>query len=174
MGKAMSQRVFAPLRWLSINYSPYPEERSFLERAHIRREGDVETTVAVPSDRESERIFGIRLSSRGLQAVWLEVTNGGGEQLWLDRVQVDPNYYTPLEAAQLAHFSMGKRLAAFGLLGWLFFPLLPLIPLKLLGVRAANHRLDNLFRIVGFPTEVIPPGKKVSGFLFTGLDEAVK
>ena len=174
VGKAMSQRVFAPLKWLSINYSPHPEERSFLERAQTRREGEVETTVAVPSDRESERIFGVRLSSRGLQAVWLEVVNGGRERLWLDRVQVDPNYYTPLEAAQLSHFSMGKRLAAFGLLGWLFLPLLPLIPLKLLGVRAANHRLDNLFRIVGFPTEVIPPGKKVSGFLFTGLDEAVK
>jgi hypothetical protein len=166
--------VFAPLRWLSINYSPHPEERSFLERAQTRREGEVETTVAVPSDRESERIFGIRLSSQRLQAVWLEVVNGGGEQLWLDRVQVDPNYYTPLEAAQLAHFSIGKRLAAFGLLGWLFLPLLPLIPLKLLGARAANHRLDNLFRMVGFPTEVIPPGQKVSGFLFTGLDEAVK
>jgi hypothetical protein len=170
-----SQRIFsAARRLLTVNYSPHPEERSFLNRAQTLRQGEVETTVAVPSDRESERIFGVRLSRRELQAVWLEVVNGSAERLWLDRVQVDPDYYTPLEAAHFVHFSMGKRLAAFGLLGWLFLPLLPLLPLKLLGVRAANHRLDNFFRIVGFPTGVIAPGNKVSGFLFTGLDEAVK
>jgi hypothetical protein len=65
-------------------------------------------------------------------------------------------------------------LAAFGLLGWLFLPLLLLLPLKLLGVHSANRRLDKFFRTVGFPTGVIAPGQKVSGFLFTGLDEAVK
>ena len=127
----MSRRVFTPLIWLTIDYSPHPAERSFLERAHTRREGEVETTVAVPSDRESEQIFGVRLARHGLQAVWLEVVNDGEKPLWLDRVQLDPNYYTPLEAAHLAHFSMGKRLVAFGLLGWLFLPLLPLVPLKL-------------------------------------------
>jgi hypothetical protein len=31
------------------------EERSFLERAHTRREGEVEATVAEPGDRENER-----------------------------------------------------------------------------------------------------------------------
>lgn len=170
----MSERTFTPLGWLTVDYSPHPEERSFLERAHTRREGKVETTVAVPSDRESERIFGVRLARHGLQAVWLEIVNGGDEPLWLDRVQLDPDYYTPLEAAHLVHFAMGKRLVAFGLLGWLFLPLLPLMPLKLLGARAANQRLDKLFRAVSFPTGVIPPGKKVSGYLFTPLDEAVK
>jgi hypothetical protein len=100
--------------------------------------------------------------------------NGGEEPLWLDRVQLDPDYYTALEAAHLVHFAMGKRLVAFGLLGWLFLPLLPLVPLKLLGARAANQHLNKLFRAVGFPTGVIPRGKKVSGFLFTPLDEAVK
>jgi len=170
----MSQRIFKPLKWLTIDYSPHPEERSFLERAQSRREGAVEATVAVPSDRESGRIFGVRLARHGLQAVWLELANGGGEPLWLDRVQLDPDYYTPLEAAHLVHYAFGKRLVAFGLLGWLFLPLLPLVPLKLLGARAANQHLNLLFRSVGFPTGVIAPGKKVSGFLFTRLDEAVK
>ncbi len=93
----------------------------------------------MPSDRESERVFGVRLARHGLQAVWLEVANGGAEPLWLDRVQLDPDYYTPLEAAHLAHFAMGTRLVAFGVLGWLFLPLLPLVPLKLLSARAANQ-----------------------------------
>ena len=72
------------------------------------------------------------------------------------------------------HFAMGRRLVTFGLLGWLFLPVLPLLPLKLWGVRAANQHLNKLFRAMGFPTGVIPPGKKDSGFLFTPLDEAVK
>lgn len=170
----MSRRKSTFLRLLTIDYSPQPEERSFLERAHVRQDGEVETTVAVPSDRESERIFGVRLAREGLQAVWLEIENGGAEPLWLDRVQLDPNYYTPLEAAHLVHFAMGKRLVAFGLLGWLFLPLLPLMPLKLLSARAANRRLDKFFRTMSFPTGVIQPGKRVSGYVFTPLDEAVK
>jgi hypothetical protein len=51
-------------------FSPHPEERSFLERAQTRREGEVEITVAVPSDQESERLFGVRLARHRLQAVW--------------------------------------------------------------------------------------------------------
>jgi len=168
-------RLFAELkRWLSIDYSPHPEERSFLERALTRKENGIETTVAVPSDRESERVFGVRLARHALQAVWLEIVNGGSEPLWLDRVQLDPDYYTPLEAAHIARFALGTRLVAFGVIGWLFLPLLPLVPLKLLGARSANLRLSQLLRSLGFPTGVIPAGRQVSGFLFTPLDEGVK
>jgi hypothetical protein len=170
----MSNRIFAPLRWLTVDYQPHPEERSFMERANTLRERRVEATVAVPSDHESERIFGVRLARHGLQAVWLEIANATEEHLWLDRLQLDPDYYTPLEAAQLVHFAMGKRLMAFGLLGWLVVPLLPLLPLKLLGARAANRQLNRVFRAIGFPAGVISPGKKVSGFLFTPLDEGMK
>jgi hypothetical protein len=172
--KRMSRPLLAPLRWLTIDYSPHPEERSFLEQAQTRRDNGVETTVAVPSDRESQRIFGVRLARHELQAVWLEIVNGGGEPLWLDRVLFDRNYYTPLETANLAHFAIGRRLVAFGLLGWMFLPLLPLVPLKLFSAHRANQRLSKLLRAMGFPTGVIPPGKKVSGFMFTPLDEAVK
>jgi LssY-like putative type I secretion system component LssY len=161
-------------RWLTIDYSPRPEERAFLHRAQRREAGKVEVTVAVPSDRESEVIFGVRLARHGLQAVWLEVVNNSDEPLWLDRIQVDPNYFTSLEAANLLHFGLGKRLLAFGLLGWLFLPLLPLLPLKLWGVRSANRELKELLRGVGFPTGIIPAGTRANGFLFTSLDEAVK
>jgi hypothetical protein len=159
---------------LSIDYEPHPQERSFLERAHTCQEGEVETTVAVPSDCESEHIFGVRLARRNLQAVWLQIINGGPESLWLDRIQLDPNYYTPLEAANISRFAMGTRLVAFGVLGWLFLPLLPLVPLKFLAARSANRRLRKLFQKVSFPAGVIAPGEKVSGFLFTPLDEGVK
>jgi len=159
---------------LTIDYSPHPDERAFIERAQTRKDCEIETTVAVPSDRESERIFGVRLARHRLQAVWLEIVNRGPEPLWLDRIQLDPDYYTPLEAAHLAHFAMGTRLVAFGVLGWLFLPLLPLVPLKLLSARGANLRMNKLFRVSGFPTGVIEAGKRVSGFVFTRLDEGVK
>ena len=170
----MANRIFASLRWLTIDYQPHPEERPFVERTNTLVERGVEATVAVPSDRETERIFGVRLARHGLQAVWLEVANGTEEPLWLDRLKLDPDYYTPLEAAHLAHFAMGRRLMGFGLLGWLVLPLLPLLPLKLLGARAANRRMNEVFRAVGFLTGVISPGKKVGGFLFTPLDEGMK
>ncbi len=166
--------MLRPLRWLTIDYSPRPEERSFLQRAQLREERKVAVTVAVPSDRESEAIFGVRLARHGLQAVWLEVANNGDEPLWLDRVLVDPNYFTPLEIANLVRFAIGKRLLAFGLLGWLFLPLLPLLPLKLWGARSANRKLKELFHDAGFPTGIILVGARASGFLFTSLDEAVK
>ena len=161
-------------RWLTVDYSPHTEERSFLERAQTRREDKLEATVAVPSDRESERLFGVRLARHRLQAVWIEVVNGSDEPLWLDRIQLDPDYYTPQEAANLAHFAMGTRLVAFGVLGWLFLPLLLLVPLKLMSARAANRRMNEIFRASGFPSGMIAPGKKVSGFIFTPLDEGVK
>ena len=107
----MSRQVFT-LRWLTIDYSPHPAERPFLERAQSRREREVETTVAVPSDRESEWVFGVRLARHGLQAVWLEVVNGGEEPLWLDRVQLGPNYYTPL--GKLCTGGCAERLAESG------------------------------------------------------------
>jgi hypothetical protein len=50
----MSLRAFNPKSLLTIDYSPHPEERSFMERAQTRREGQVETTVAVPSDLEGD------------------------------------------------------------------------------------------------------------------------
>lgn len=170
----MSYSLLTPRRWLTIDYQPHPEERTFLQRAQSRCENQVSATVAVPSDRESERIFGVRLARHRLQAVWLEVANGGAEPLWLDRVQLDPAYYTPLEAAHLVHFKMSTRLVAFGVLGWMFLPLLLLVPLKLLSARAANRRMSQLFRTVNFPTGLIAAGGKFSGFIFTSLDEGVK
>jgi len=161
-------------KWLSIDYSPHPEERAFLARAQNRRQDEIATTVAVPSDHESARIFGVRLARHRLQAVWLEVVNRGAEPLWLDRVQLDPDYFTPLEAAHLARFAIGRRLVAFGVLGWLFLPLFPLVPLKLVSARNANRLMGEIFRRTAFPTAVIPPGETVGGFLFTPLDEGVK
>jgi LssY C-terminus len=169
-----TSEIFRLRRWLTVDYFPHPDQRTFLERGLTRQDAEVEVTVAVPGDRESQSIFGVRLARHRLQAVWVEIMNGGMEPLWLDRIELDPDYYTPLEVANLAHFRMATRLLTFGVLGWLFLPLLPLIPIKLLSARAANRRMNEIFRASGLPTGMVEPGKKVSGFIFTRLDEGMK
>ncbi len=159
---------------LGIPYTPRPEERPFLERLEVRQEGDVEVKVAALSGRESDRFFGVPLAHRGIQPVWLEISNRGEGPLFFDRVHLDPNYYPPLEAALVNHFAIVKRLAGFGALAWFFLPLLILLPLKFVGAHRANRRMDEYFRQHALPIGAIQPGTSASGFIFTLLDDGSK
>ena len=114
------------------------------------------------------------IAHRGLQAVWIDCDNRSHHPYRLDFYSVDPVYYTPLEAAYVSHFSLGERLLSFGLLSWLFLPLLPLVPFKLVSARAANKRMNTLFKQSGFRFGPIPSGSKRAGFVFTHLDEGTK
>ncbi len=117
-----------PLRWLTTNYHPDPSGRQFLKRLKIQESGGLQVSVAVLSDRESVRFFGVHLARRGVQPVWIEVQNQSDVGHRLDFYSIDPCYYTPLEAASVNHFSVMRRLLSFGLLGWLFLFLLPCFP----------------------------------------------
>ncbi|MEQ8667720.1 MAG: LssY C-terminal domain-containing protein [Pirellulales bacterium] len=165
---------FPVIRRLGVPYTPRPEERPFLKRLLVAHEGDVEVKVAALSGRESDRFFGVRLAHRGIQPVWLEITNRGEGPLFFDRVRLDPNYYPPIEAALVNHFAIGKRLAGLGALAWFFLPLLVFLPLKLLGARRANRRMDEYFREHALPIGAIAPGKTIVGFVFTLLDDGTK
>src|SRR3954466_7790656 len=115
---------------LGVPYSPRPEERAFLQRVVSQRDEILIVDVAVLDDRESEQFFGVPLARRGIQPVWLRITNAGKQPYRLGLASLDPGYYPPLEAAFVNHFAVGKRLVAFGLLAWLFWPLLILLPFK--------------------------------------------
>lgn len=162
------------LRRLGVSYRPRPEERPFLDRLEVRHEGVVEIKVAALSVRESSRFFGVPLARRGIQPVWLEISNGGEGPLFFDRVHLDPNYYPPLEAALVNHFAIFKRLAEFGALAWFFLPLLLLLPLKIIGAKRANRRMDDFFRKHALPIGAIAPGATACGFMFTLLDDGTK
>jgi hypothetical protein len=170
----MSKLRGAAARLFSVPYSPRPEGRPFLDRARTREEDGLAVTVAALSDAESHRFFGVRLAHKGLQPVWLRVVNRTARPCRLDFHRLDPAYYTALEAAYVNHFAPGKRLLSFGLLAWLFLPLLPLVPLKFFGARAANRRMNAFFQAQGFRPGPIPPGGERSGFVFTALDEGLK
>jgi len=130
------------VRWFGVSYAPRPDERPFLKRAQVERKNDVEVKVAVLGSRESDRFFGVPLARRGIQPVWLEVSNQTDAPVFFDRVRLDPNYFPPREAALVCHFAVGKRLAGYGLLAWVFLPLLIFLPVKFFGARRANRRMD--------------------------------
>lgn len=122
------------------------------------------------SSAESVKIFGVPLTRRGIRAVYLQVMNQHTAPLRLFALEIDPHYYTPIEAAGLNHFSVLKRLSTFGLAAWFFLPLLVLLPGKLIAAAIANRRVDDCFRQLAFPLRPIKPGETVAGFIYTNLD----
>ena len=130
--------------------------------------------MAVLDAKESERFFGVNVARRGIQPVHLRIENRSKASIRLQLVSIDPNYYTPLEAAALNHYSITKRLSAFGFMGWLFLPLLVLVPLKLITAYRANRRMDEFFRSRAFHLHPIPAGGASEGFVFTPFDAGTK
>ncbi len=165
----------ALLRLFTTPYTPEPLLRTFLSRAQTQEDSRAQVTVAVLDAAEAGRMFGTPLARRGIQPVYLRIENRSSAPLRLQLVRIDPNYYTPLEAAAANHFSIAKRLSAFGLVGLLYFlPLLVLVPFKLITAYRANRRMDDFFRSQALPLRPINPGAVVEGFVFTPLDAGTK
>jgi LssY C-terminus len=167
-GRRVFQRLF------SIAYNPQPALRAFLSRAQTQSSSLAEVTVAVLDAAESERLFGVPLARRGIQPVYLRVANRSQTHLRLHVVTIDRNYYTPLEAAGVSHFSIVRRLSAFGAIGWFFLPLLALIPFKLVAAYRANRRMDEQFQAQAFRLRPLAGGSQAEGFVFTHLDFGTK
>ena len=90
---------------------------------------------------------------------------------------LDPHYFPPLEAAARCHFSILKRLYAFGVFGWFLltlFSFLFLAPLKLLSVHWANKKMDALFQSLAFHRRPIAAGDIAEGFVFAAFDAGTK
>jgi hypothetical protein len=161
-------------RLLITPYQPQPTTDSFMQRAQTREDARAVVTVAVLTADESRRLFGVDLARRGIQPVFLRIANRAAESVRLQLLSIDADYFTPLEAAALNHFSIGRRLSAFGAMGWLFLPLVALVPLKLVTAYLANGRMDEFFRDRGFRLGPIGPGETAEGFVFTDLDLGTK
>ncbi len=146
----------------------------YLERAEVRKDDTLVVRASVLANRESERFFGVPLARRGIQPVWLEITNNGPHPYRPRLASLDPNYYPPLEAAYANHFHIVRRILGFGVLAWLFLPLAVLLPFKILAARIANRRMDVSFQEHGLGWGLIRPGTSAAGFVFTTLDEGTK
>jgi hypothetical protein len=118
----------------------------YLTRESSRTDQDVQVSVAVLSDRESEALYGVPLAKRSIQPVWVKVENRGDRAYWLLSPGLDPNFFPASEAAEaIALNDSGADLDA----------------------------LDRRFRELAFKNPVLP-GATVSGFVLTNLHEGVK
>ena len=69
------------------------------ERAESIVEHDIRVSAAMPSREETIAMFGIDLSLKKIQPVWLEVVNNSDRQLHFLRTGLDPEYFSPREVA---------------------------------------------------------------------------
>jgi hypothetical protein len=130
----------------SISSQPETETLSYKSRLTTRSDGGVIVSTSVLSADESQSIYGATLASRGIQPVWIEVENGDNIAYWLMSPGLDPNFFPASEAADAFGSTSNEE---------------------------NQKRLEQHFEALAFHNP-IPPGKTVSGFVLTNLDEGVK
>jgi hypothetical protein len=121
-------------------------EVPFKERVQSKHDENVRVTVAVLSAEESKELFGVDLARKNIQPVWVRVENHDTRHYWLSFVGLDPNYFSPLEAAYAFHSGYSK---------------------------AAREEMDDHFQHMKFKNPIVP-NASVSGFIFTNRDEGLK
>jgi hypothetical protein len=118
------------------------------ERALTKENSGIRVSAAVVGDQEARQIFGIDLTRKKIQAVWLEVENNADRPLVLLPTAIDPEYFAPLEVA----FAYHKSFAA-----------------------DANAALDAHLLNLNFPIRnLIQPGLHTSGYIFTNWSKGMK
>jgi hypothetical protein len=73
-----------------------------MARMQQQSEGGVTVQLAIPTEAEVSRHLGAGFAEHGIQPIWLRIENASEEDLWLLPIAVDPDYYSPDEAARLA------------------------------------------------------------------------
>jgi hypothetical protein len=86
----------------TFNPSSINEVR-FRDRSQSGHDAEVRVTVAVPSAEETRALFGANLAGKQIQPVWVKVENHGERIYYLITNAVDPNYFSPIEAAFAVH-----------------------------------------------------------------------
>lgn len=79
------------------------------QRAVTQQEGAIRISASVPSDEEARKLFGIPLEKRGIQAVWLEVTNNSDVRTRVAPYSMDPDYFPPHEVAYMYRKQFSKQ-----------------------------------------------------------------
>lgn len=120
-------------------------EGDFRERVVTQESGTVRVSAGVPSARETKDLFGAPLYKRGIQPVWIKIENRGSEPVNFLPAGLDPQYFSPLEVANL---DAGES-------------------------TSPDSLVDPFYIEQGMSLEV-GAGATVSGFVFSTLDEGTK
>ena len=152
MGRRLIGQIFTTIFIIvvcgcTIYQKPRPiHDVPFMERSQSKVDGEVRVTVAVLSAEESRQLFGVNLAGQDIQPVWVRVQNADSDAYWLMSAGLDPDYFSPLEAAYAFHGTIGS---------------------------SVNKKIDDHFRVMNFRNP-IAPGTSVSGFIFANRDEGTK
>ena len=136
--------------WLAggcTSYRPQPlSEVALLAQAKTKNDGAVRVSVAVLNEEQNKALFGASLVDVGIQPIWLRIENNDTVPYILFPHNVDPQAFSPLEAAYRSHYR--------------FAP-------------ATNEEMDAYFvkRSIG---KLVPPRATITGVIYTNLDLGVK
>ena len=106
---------------------------------------DVTVTVAVPTITEAQAIYGVELAAKHIQPVWVEVKNDSANTYWFLPSGLDPDYFSPSEAAFAFHTDSDET----------------------------NQQVDEKFQKLYFQNPVRPESTQ-AGFVLANLDEGFK
>ena len=67
----------------------------------------VTVAARVLTDNEARDVYGANLAGKGIQAVWMRVSNQTSGEQWMLAAHLDPDYFTADEAAHLFRFRFG-------------------------------------------------------------------
>lgn len=126
-------------------YEPL-EDFNIVGRAESQEQGDFKVRASVPNDEEAKALFGIDLTRRNIQAVWLEITNNRDQRARFAPYSVDAGYFPPHEVAYMYRKQFSKE-------GW--------------------QDMERRFYEMSMP-RFIAPGETVSGFVFTNANPGTK
>jgi len=127
-------------------FTPQPIDKvAYKDRAEDSVIGDLTVTVAVPTIAEAKMIYGVNLTSKQIQPVWLEVKNKSDDTYWFLPSGLDPEYFSPSEVAFGFYTTSDET----------------------------NKRIDEHLQKLQFKNP-IRPRSTVSGFVLVNLDEGFK
>ena len=123
-------------------------EGDWKARITSQEKDGIKVSAAVPSAKESREIFGESLYKKGIQPVWLEISNNRETRVSFLPVGLDPQYFTPLEVANT--------------------------DLKDINKASPESLVNEFFLNQGIGALAVNPGQTRSGFIFSKLDEGTK
>lgn len=123
-------------------------EAPIYERALTQESNAIRVSTAVVGDDEARQIFGIDLSRKNIQAVWIRIVNKADKPFVLLPTAIDPEYFSPLEVAYAFHTTLATD---------------------------ANAALDEHLLNLNFPIRsLINPESTASGYIFTNWQKGMK
>ena len=112
------------------------------------------------------------LALKGIQPVWLKIENKSEEPLLFLQHFVDPDYFSPQEAAYMSRLKVKRATGTNRIL--FFLPDLIFKPFQHLQAKLIMRKILADFHERGVHNTLVEPGETVSGFMFTPYDEGTK